>query len=294
MYPVLFKVPLLGWEIYSFGVLLALSLLVAWLLVHWLAGNEGFPRETVGDAFVITALGGVLGARLHYVLTNIEDFANPIEILRVSEGGLTAYGGLIGGTLAGWLYMRRKRLSTWGWLDALTPPVTIGVVLTRIGCFLHGCDFGRVAEDLDIAVRFPQGSPAFEWHDRLRWLVPGADASLPVHPVQLYWAGAGVLLLGVSIAMWRFRRSSGQVFLTGMLAYSCAAFVTEVFRGDPGRGWLWAWSGTQAIAMLAAVAALGAYVLRWRTCRRDPSAAFYLGEGIDAARARDAAARDSE
>ncbi len=283
MHPVLFKVPLLGWEVYSFGVLLGLSLLVGWFLVHRLAARQGFPRNTVADGFVLTVVGGLLGARLQYVLTNMEEFGNPIAVLRITEGGLAAYGGLLGGVVVSWLYMRRKKLSTLLWLDMLVPAVAIGVILTRIGCFLHGCDFGLVAEKLAWGVEFPAGTPVFAEHLKQRLVMDWAEWSQPVYPVQLYWVVAGLVILALTAVAWRVRRFAGQVFLLATVAYAGATFGTELFRGDPDRGWLWMWSASQVIAAATTVAAVVLYAVRRRACRRDPAQAFCIGSGIDAA-----------
>ena len=294
MHPVLFKVPLLGWEVYSYGVLLGLSLLAAWFLTHRWARREGLPRETVADTFVIGAVAGLVGARLLYVLINLGEFENPLRIVQIGQGGLTAWGGLLGGALASWLFLRRKRLRAWPWFDAATPAVMLGLTLTGLGSFLHGSDFGRPSDTLAWAVQFPTGTPAFEWHDRAYGLAAqGLEWSRPMHPVQLYAAAAGLLLFGLVLLARRRRTFGGQVFLLGTIVFSGALFVLETFRGDPKRGWVWMWSISQVIALAVCLAAVVAYFMRWRRARRDPALAFDMGAGLDAAIEEDRKARNS-
>jgi phosphatidylglycerol:prolipoprotein diacylglycerol transferase len=284
VHSVLFKVPLLGLDVYSYGVLLGLSLLVGWFLTHYWAKKEGLPRETIADTFVIAAVVGLAGARLLYVAINAEEFRNPLRILQLNEGGLTAWGGLLGGALAAWIYLRRRKLCSLAWFDAATPSVMLGLSFTGLGSFLHGSDFGRQTDTLSWAVQFPAGTPAYEWHDQAYGLAAqGIEWSRPVHPVQLYAVAAGLALFGLVLLARRYRTFSGQLFLLGATAYSSVTYVLEIFRGDPKRGWLWLWSSTQVIAVAVLIAAVAAYGVLWRRYRRDPSKAFDRGCGLQAA-----------
>ncbi len=284
MYPVLFKVPLLGLDVYSYGVLLGVALLVGWFLTHYWAKKDGLPGETIADTFVIAAIGGLVGARLLYVAINWEEFRNPVRILQLNEGGLMAWGGLLGAALTSWLYLRRKKIRSLAWFDAVTPCVMLGLFFTGLGSFLHGSDFGRTSEALSWAVQFPVGTPAYEWHDQAYGLAAqGIEWSKAVHPVQLYSAAAGLVLFGLALLARRLRKFAGQLFLLGAVGYSAACLTLEIFRGDPGRGWLWVWSSAQVISAFVIGTSLAAYLVLWRRARRDPSKAFDLGPGIQSA-----------
>lgn len=276
--------PLLGWEVYSYGALLGASLLCGWFLTHRHGREEGFPRETVADAFVVAALGGLVGARLLYVLVNLSDFENPVKVFQVAEGGLAAWGGLLGGALATAVFLRRRRLSCRAWFDAIMPSVVLGSALTRIGSFLHGSDFGRTSDSLSWAVQFPAGTPAYEWHDQIYGLAAqGVASSRPVHPVQLYGAVAAVAILLLVLVIRRRRRFSGELFLAATVLHGVSTYVLENFRGDPKRGWLWIGSVSQVLSLLVIGAAVVGYGALYRRWRRDPDHAFDLGPGIHAA-----------
>src|SRR5690606_29774305 len=138
------------------------------------------------------------------------------------EGGLVAYGGFLGGLLGSWWYWRNKEVSLLAWADVVAPTLGTGLLFTRIGCYLYGCDFGAPLGEgasgwlADLGT-FPGpggghegGSPAFVHHVQEYDLAPTAAASLPVHPTQLYESLAGLAPFGVTMLVWRYRSIRGQ------------------------------------------------------------------------------------
>ena len=182
MYPVLFRIG--DFEITSFGVLVAVGALVG----IWIFGRElkrgGLPNDGV-DTAVAGVLGGLIGAKLLWTL----EFSGeaPITDLLFSRGGLSWFGGLIGGVGTGLWMLRRRRVPVVRALAAATPALAAGHAIGRIGCFMVGDDYGRPS-NLPWAVAFPQGLP---------------PTSVPVHPTQLYEA---VALVGVAWLLVRWRR----------------------------------------------------------------------------------------
>lgn len=182
MYPVLFRIG--DFEVTSFGVLVAAGALVG----IWIFGRElkrsGLPANGV-DAAVAGVIGGLIGAKLLWTL----EFSGeaPIADLLFSRGGLSWFGGLIGGVGTGLWMLRRRRIPAVGALAAATPALAIGHAIGRIGCFMVGDDYGRPS-DLPWAVAFPEGLP---------------PTSVPVHPTQLYEA---VALVGAAWLLIRWRR----------------------------------------------------------------------------------------
>jgi phosphatidylglycerol:prolipoprotein diacylglycerol transferase len=183
MYPVLFRIG--TFEITSFGVLVAVAALVG----LWLYGRElarsGLPREGA-DAATAGVIGGLIGAKL---LWTIEFMGTaPVTDLLFSRGGLSWFGGLLGGVATGLWMLRRKRLPLVPALAAATPALAAGHAIGRVGCFMVGDDYGRPS-DLPWAVAFPEGLP---------------PTSVPVHPTQLYET------LALAVVLWlllRWRRS---------------------------------------------------------------------------------------
>jgi phosphatidylglycerol---prolipoprotein diacylglyceryl transferase len=272
MLPVLFTVPT-PWgpqPVYAYGVLLGLSFIVGFQLVERVGhARDGIARPILGNAYLCGAVTGVIGARVLYVLENREQFAEQgARWLDVTSGGLAAYGGVVGALLGAALYLRWKRASLAAFGDAAAPAVGIGTALTRVGCYLYGCDFGTPLGQgapgwLQSLGRFPRwstgdlqlnGSPAFLHHVERYGLSADAASSLPVHPTQLYEALGGLLLLGVALLVWRRRRFQGQVILAVGLAYAVLRFVLEYWRDDPERAQLFGFSSAQWFSLLLGAA----------------------------------------
>ncbi|HLG60206.1 MAG TPA: prolipoprotein diacylglyceryl transferase family protein [Vicinamibacterales bacterium] len=183
MYPVLFRIG--DFEITSFGVLLGVAALAGiWMFDRELK-RSGLPGDAI-DAAVAGVIGGILGAKLLWAV----EFSGsaPLADLLFSRGGLSWFGGLIGGVGTGLLMLRRRRVPVVRALAAATPALAVGHAIGRIGCFMVGDDYGRPT-DLPWAVAFPEGRP---------------PTTVPVHPTQLYEAAA---LAGVAWVLVRWRRS---------------------------------------------------------------------------------------
>jgi phosphatidylglycerol:prolipoprotein diacylglycerol transferase len=236
--------------VYSYGALLALSFVVGWIVTLRLARAQPLPLELSKAAFFVAAISALLGARALYVLTNPTQFGTWRGLFDMHRGGLVAYGGFLGGLAGSVTYLRVKRQSWSAWADAAAPSLAAGLMITRLGCYLFGCDFGRPLSSgapgwLQRMGTFPRwepgnaagsGSPAWLQHVAERGLSPDAASSLPVHPTQLYESIAGGLLLVLTLVVWRKRRFAGQVLLTFALGYGVFRFSVEFWRDDAERG----------------------------------------------------------
>jgi phosphatidylglycerol:prolipoprotein diacylglycerol transferase len=277
MKPVLFKIPLVGWNIYSYGVMLGLSFIVGWYLALYLGGREKLPKERIGNCYMVTAISAIVGARLLYFITNLDRLSSPLDFFKLYEGGLVAYGGFLGGFLGSWYYMHRHRISLLAWADIAVPCLASGIFLTRIGCLLYGCDYGSVT-DLSWGISFPKwedgtGSPAYLDHLRQGLISEDADWSLKVHPTQLYSSFNGLILFGILLFVLKYRRFKGEVFLSFALYYAVTRFIIEFFRGDTDRGAVGMFSTSQFIGLIVFVLALGAYIYLFLRFKKDPQRA---------------------
>lgn len=251
-----------AWEqlslpIYSYGVMLGLSLVVGWYLTLGLADRDGLPKEQMANCYVITAIVALVGSRLLYVLTNLDQFNTMADVLSIRKGGYVAYGGFLGGFLGSWLYLRSQKLKLLPWADVAVPSLASGLLVTRIGCYLFGCDFGKRLPEgapgwLKRMGTFPHwqgalhdagdGSPAFVRHrDLFKGSALGSEvlknhASFPVHPTQIYEALVGLLLLGLVLWQRKTKRFEGQLFYLFVFAYGVIRFALEILRDDEERG----------------------------------------------------------
>ena len=182
MYPVLFRIG--SFEITSFGVLVAAGALVGiWVFQRELA-RRTLPESGV-DASIAGVLGGLLGAKVLWAIEHLGEA--PVTELLLSRGGMSWFGGLFGGVLAGIWMLRRRGIPLMAGLAAASPALALGHGIGRIGCFLVGDDYGRPT-DLPWGVAFPQGLP---------------PTDIPVHPTQLYELA---LLLPVTWLLVRWGR----------------------------------------------------------------------------------------
>lgn len=264
MRPLLFVLPGIHIPFYSYGVMLVLALAVAYYLVPWLCQREGMDSGAVESINTVTAACALVGAKLLFVATNLQ--RDSLRALLFSSGGLVAYGALIGGYAGAALYCWRRRLPLHVWADNAVFALCLAFGLVRVGCFLAGCDFGRVTSaDAWYAVRFPAGSPAFALH-AAQWpdLMAGAARSLPVHPTQIYESLLGFALLPLMVRFRRRRRAPGETFLAFLVCYGAGRLILEGLRGDDDRGSVASLSTSTAIAALSLVvaAALWAYLRR--------------------------------
>ncbi len=249
--------PVPNLPIYSYGVMLGASLVVGWYLTLTLADRDGLPKETMANCYVITAFAAILGSRVLYIATNPDEFKAWTDIFALRRGGLVAYGGFLGGYLGSWLFLQRHKIKLMPWADVAVPSLASGLLITRIGCYLFGCDFGkRLPETAPAFLKklgtFPhwsgamleggEGSPAYVRHLELfRGTPVGADiikanASLPVHPTQIYESLVGLLLLVVCLLSRRHQKFRGQIFFTFTFAYGVLRFLLEILRDDTERG----------------------------------------------------------
>jgi phosphatidylglycerol:prolipoprotein diacylglycerol transferase len=138
------------------------------------------------------------------------------EIFMIQHGGLVYYGSFIGATIAGFIYIRWKKLPFFKIADVLAPSIALGNVFGRIGCLLNGCCYGRVCS-LPWAIRFPSGHPT---------------GGLPVHPTEIYDALDNFILYLLLAWLFRRKKFDGEVFVTYLVGYAITRTVMEYFRGD--------------------------------------------------------------
>jgi phosphatidylglycerol:prolipoprotein diacylglycerol transferase len=281
MHPVLFQVPTPwgGTYIYSYGVMLGLSLIIGWQFVmYYGARKQGLDKEVLSNCYLVTALSAIVGSRVLYIVTNLDSFESPAKWFDLRSGGLVAYGGFLGGAIGAAVFLRIKRVSFLAFADAAAPALAAGLSCTRIGCYLYGCDFGkRLSETapgwLKSLGTFPRwdqfgerlhGSPAWLHHVQLYDLSRSVSHSYPVHPTQLYEVAIGLVLLAVAIVVWMRRRFRGQVLLTLTIGYAAWRFVLEYLRDDPERGEAFGFSTSQLISL----ALLPIAVITWAAVKK--------------------------
>lgn len=144
MLPTLFTIGTIS--ISSFGFFLSLGFLFALHLIWRLARAWDLPEEKILDLFFLTIFGGLLGARILFIILNFEFFDSLSKMILITKyPGLSFWGGLFGGWLTLYFLTKRTKLNFWQIADIAAVGVIGGIILGDIGCFLGGCGFSNAS-----------------------------------------------------------------------------------------------------------------------------------------------------
>lgn len=215
MYPVILQIGPL--TIYSYGLMMALAVVVCSWALSRESRRAGIPPEKIFDLVFWVMLMGIAGARIFYILLNLEFFRqNLSEIFMIQRGGLAFQGGFILGGLTGYLYIRRQGWPLWVTLDLVAPYLALGHAIGRVGCFFNGCCYGR---PVSWGIYFP-----------------AHEARL--HPTQLYDTAA-LLFIFLILKYWQKQiKTPGYLFVFYLLLASGERFINEFFRADHAQTYL--------------------------------------------------------
>ncbi|MDD5567042.1 MAG: prolipoprotein diacylglyceryl transferase [Patescibacteria group bacterium] len=210
-------------EIYSFnlgpvtinvwGFFIALAFLAATLLGYREAKRRGLAGESVLDLAIVILIASLIGGRIFYVFNEWGYYHdNLIEALKIWEGGLGIYGGFIGAVLAGWAYLRLKKLPFWTFADAIGFVLPLGLAIGRIGCFLIHDHLGRITA--------------------LPWGIKTADGTIR-HETALYEIVFGLVVFGLFVWLrnkpW-FQKQTGRLILVFFVLYGLFRFFSDMLR----------------------------------------------------------------
>jgi phosphatidylglycerol:prolipoprotein diacylglycerol transferase len=260
MHPELFSTHLFGllkdpWELHTYGLLIASGFLLGMMLAKRQAERENEDAERVVDLAFYLLLAGLVGARLVFILTKLDDFAqHPLQVFMFWRGGLVWYGGFIGASLYVWWYTRKHRLPFFKYVDIFVPYMALAHTFGRLGCLASGCCFGSPSTK-PWAIQFPVGSMAYA-QQLENGVISRFAQTLPVHPTQLYEAGAELLMFWVLLGLRPVKRFHGQLFLVWLSAYPILRTTIELFRGDSERGVYFLLSTSQYISIGVTLAAI--------------------------------------
>jgi phosphatidylglycerol---prolipoprotein diacylglyceryl transferase len=237
--------------VYTYGVLLAAAYLLGLKLAMVRAEARNLDRTRVLDLGIYIIISALLGAKLLLLVTDWRTFtSSPGELLTLVRSGGVFYGGLIVAVAVSLWYIRRVGLPLWTTCDVFAPGIALGHVIGRLGCLFAGCCYGKPTS-------LPWG---ITFTDPFAAANVGTPLNTPLHPTQLYEAGAEALILIVLLATEsRGRRFAGRTFWLYMLLYAISRFIVEIFRGDP-RGNVGVFSTSQFISVLLAPLAVAMLV----------------------------------
>lgn len=210
-------------EIYSYGLMVALALFLGVIWLGKAVQKRGIGKfDHVVDLTIRLFIGGLIGARLFYIITEYSYYLrNPLAVFKLSDGGLSFFGMIFGAYVLGVLYAKRVKLPTWQLADLIAVYLPLGYALARVGCLLNGCCYG-----------VPSTLP---W----AFVIPAVD-NLPRHPTQIYAIIAGLLIFAVLWLLREHKYFPGFLFWLYVELYAVSRFIIEFFRETPvvAFGWL--------------------------------------------------------
>lgn len=260
MYPELFRIG--NFPITTYGVFLALGMLLALYVASRLGERDGLPRERIYDLGLWTLVGGLLGSKI--LMYFVEDNVNVFSLDFLRSGGVY-YGGLLGGFFAVVVLVNLYKLPFWKAADAFVPGLALGQAFGRQGCFSAGCCWGKPT-DLPWGVHFTELG-----HEYTGVPIYGPDGSdIHLHPTQLYESFIMFAVFAFLFYLHRRKKFDGQVLIAYGIIYSIVRFSIEFIRDDPrgdllGFTTLTGLSTSQGISLLVATASIIFIIVRLRS-----------------------------
>jgi len=200
--------------VFSYGLMLVLAFFSAGFLARRQAVRDKVSPEKIFDLCFLVFISGIVGCRVFYVMINFAFYLrHPLEIIMLQHGGMAIFGGLISGAAAGWLFVKKNKMSLLKTLDLLVPFVALGQAVGRVGCLLNGCCFGK-------ASKFGLYFPVFD-----QVLIP----------TQLYSSLLMLLIFIILRFMQDSPHSPGAILYSYLFLYSLKRFFIEFLRNDSPR-----------------------------------------------------------
>lgn len=260
MYPVIFEIGPI--KIYSFGLMLVTAFYTCYGLLYLEMKRLKYDTEIASDIIFWSAFGGVLGAKIYYLIENLNrTIQDPMGMI-FSGSGLVFLGGLIGSIICVSVILKNRNLPWYLFADIIAPLIMIGYAIGRLGCFLVGDDYG-LPSSLPWAVSFPEGLPPttissfaayYPWID-----TSGINSEIfKVHPTQLYESAVATLLFFFLWSRRKKNQRAGTMFFSYLLLAGIERFSIEFLRTN--EKYLFdTFSGAQMISFLMIF--IGSYFL---------------------------------
>jgi phosphatidylglycerol:prolipoprotein diacylglycerol transferase len=220
MHPILFQIG--DTAVPGYGVLVTLAMVIGLTVALLLARKCGLPVMETATFLLLLVMVSLAGAKAYLMIFHAVKLAMAgktvtlAALLQHKSMGVF-YGGYITGIFFSIWYLKKVGLPLWKVSDII-PAAALMHAVGRVGCFLGGCCFGRPSS-VPWAVQFPGHLHA-------------------VHPTQLYEALLNLVNFGVLLFALRRKRFDGQIFCLYIINYSVIRYAVELFRGGPGRGYV--------------------------------------------------------
>jgi phosphatidylglycerol:prolipoprotein diacylglycerol transferase len=223
------------------GIFSVLAIYVAVRICLYGFAARGVQLGNTETFAIVTIAGGIIGARLFYVIDHLGYFVErPLEVLAITEGGLAIYGAVIGGFLTVTVLCLLRGLPYGHVIDAIAPGLAMGQAVGRIGCLINGDAWGA-RTDWPFAVIYTNPDA----------IIPHRLLNVPTHPYPIYDM---VMNLAIVAVLWRLRHLQlppGALFAIFSMLYAATRFLISYVREE--RVWLWGLQQAQVVALVVLV-----------------------------------------
>lgn len=216
---VAFKIPIIERSIVWYGLIVTCGIIAGFLYVMYRSKYEHIKSDDVLDIAIFTIISAMIGARLYYVVMNMDHYNSFLDIIAIWNGGIAIYGGIIGGAIATLIVSKVKKLKVTKLYDMIVPGVMFGQVIGRWGNFVNTEAFGT--------------ETSLPWRMGIHKIGSFVyDLPIYVHPTFLYeslWNALGFILINL---FYKKKKYDGQIFLLYIVWYGFGRMFIEGLRTD--------------------------------------------------------------
>ena len=210
---------LFGRPVYWYGIIIGAGVLIGIYLAMNYAKHLNYDPEIIVDFCLLAIPMAIVGARIYYVIFMWDLYKdNPIDIIKIWEGGIAIYGAIIGGVLAALIFSRWKKICFWDIVDICTPSLALGQALGRWGNF-----FNQEAYGYEIT------NPKWKWFPAAVFI----EADQKWHMATFFYESVWDFVVFFILIMFKkHRKISGDMFMLYLILYSCGRIIIEGLRTD--------------------------------------------------------------
>lgn len=231
--------------IHMYGVMIAIGFLSALCLCLYRGKKKSMDTEFIWTLFFYIVVGGLVGAKLLYVIVEIPNWLKEPSMLKNVINGFVVYGGILGGIFAGWLCCHKNKKNFLEHFDLVMPSVSMAQGFGRLGCLFAGCCYGRETDSVfHIIYKHSDFAPS----------------GVKLIPTQLISAFGDFALFGILLFYASKKPKAGRISAAWMICYGIGRYFVEILRNDE-RGGISIFSTSQLISILMILVGSGLFVL---------------------------------
>ena len=222
-----------GFTIMLYGVIIAVGVLLAFMVISKVAKRDGQNPDDFYDMGIYTLIFGIIGARIYYVIFAWEYYKDDLlSVFNIRQGGLAIYGGVIAGVATVIIWSKIKKKNMFEMLDTAFHGVLVGQIMGRWGNFTNREVFGGYTDSL-FAMRIPiEAVRSRDLTQELYANIPAGANYIQVHPTFLYESVCNLILLIIMLIYGNKKAFKGECTLLYLGGYGIIRFVIEGIRVD--------------------------------------------------------------